>query len=150
MLSLPANHDLSASSEKYKPVALAFIQAYGNALTSGSNSGINALVDKYVIDDLNDYDMGYKKRSKDSIAKAITADIKLNDSAIITKYAGILKNATLNDVKMDSTWTEKDGDYTTLCYEIDLPGFFISSFSVFLNFEVDKKTNTYFLKSVNM
>ncbi|WP_019913174.1 stalk domain-containing protein [Paenibacillus sp. HW567] len=150
VLSLPANHDLSASSEKYKPVALAFIQAYGNALTSGSNSGINALVDKYVIDDLNDYDMGYKKRTKDNIAKTIAGEVKLNDSTIITKYAGILKSATLNDVRVDSTWTEKYENSTTLCYKIDLPGFFISSFSIFLEFEVDKKTNTYFLKAVNM
>lgn len=150
LLTLPYNHDLTAVGENNKSVALAFIQAYGNALTSGSNSSYNALIDKYVIDDLNDYDMGYKKTSKDNAAKSISGVVKLNDSGVITKYAGILKSATLSDVKLDTTWSEKYSTSTTLCYKVELPGFFISSFSVFFEFDMDKETNTYYLVAVNI
>ncbi|OKP74542.1 hypothetical protein A3842_20730 [Paenibacillus sp. P3E] len=150
LLSLPANHDLTASGEKNKSIGLAFIQAYGKALSSGSNSDMNALVDKYVIDDLNDYDMGYKKRSKDNFAKAVALDIKNNDSETITKYADILKSATLSGVSFDSDHSDKGATYTTLCYKIELPGFFISKFRVYLEFNMDKETNTYFLVAANM
>jgi hypothetical protein len=150
LLTLPYNHDLTTVGEKNKSVALAFIQAYGNALTSGSYTSYNALIDKYVIDDLNNYDMGYKKTAKDNAAKSISAEVKLNDSAVITKYADILKSAALSDVTLDTNWSKKYSTSTTLCYKIDLPGFFISSFSVFFEFHMDKETNTYYLVAVNI
>ncbi|MEK8212737.1 stalk domain-containing protein [Paenibacillus sp. FSL L8-0463] len=150
LITLPANHDLKASGEKNKSIAAAFIKAYGNALTSGSTAEFDAMVDKYLIDDVNDYDMGYKKRTKDNFAKTVQSDIKVNEKDIITKYAAILKSASANDVTLDTDYSNKGDSYTTLAYEIDLPGFFISKFSVFMEFELDKKTNMYYLKAVNM
>ncbi|WP_342481547.1 stalk domain-containing protein [Paenibacillus sp. FSL L8-0340] len=150
LITLPVNHDLKASGEKNKSIAAAFIKAYGNALTSGSTAIFDAMVDKYLIDDVNDYDMGYKKRTKDNFAKTVQSDIKVNEKDIITKYAAILKSASANDVTLDTDYSNKGDSYTTLAYEIDLPGFFISKFSVFMEFELDKKTNMYYLKAVNM
>jgi hypothetical protein len=150
VISLPANHDLKASGEKNKSVALAFIQAYGNALSSGSTTGIDALIDKYIADDVNDYNMGYKKRAKEHTSKILLAETKANDSQTIAKYAGILKNATINDVTFGTTYSDKGSAYTTLQYSIELPGFLSSSFSVFLEFDLDKKTNTYMLTAANM
>lgn len=69
LITLPANHDLNASGDKYKSVGLAFIQSYGKAVSSGSTADYDALVDKYVIDDLNDYDMGYKKERRKILPK---------------------------------------------------------------------------------
>ncbi|MEK4063944.1 MULTISPECIES: stalk domain-containing protein [unclassified Paenibacillus] len=150
LITLPVNHDLNASGDKYKSVGLAFIQSYGKAVSSGSTADYDALVDKYVIDDLNDYDMGYKKRAKENFAKTVQAFVKVNEKDILTKYAAILKNATIDGVTLDKTYSDKGATYTTLAYEVDLPGFFISKFSVFMEFELDKKTNMYYLKAVNM
>ncbi|OMD43212.1 hypothetical protein BSK56_24235 [Paenibacillus borealis] len=150
LITLPVNHDLNASGDKYKSVGLAFIQSYGKAVSSGSTADYDALVDKYVIDDLNDYDMGYKKRAKENFAKTVQAFVKVNEKDILTKYAAILKNTTIDGVTLDKTYSDKGATYTTLAYEVDLPGFFISSFSVFMEFELDKKTNTLYLKAVNM
>ncbi|WP_438497575.1 stalk domain-containing protein [Paenibacillus sp. IHBB 3054] len=150
LITLPANHDLNASGDKYKSVGLAFIQSYGKAVSSGSTADYDALVDKYVIDDLNDYDMGYKKRAKENFAKTVQAFVKVNEKDILTKYAAILKNATVDGVTLDTTYSDKGATYTTMVYEVDLPGFFISKFSVFMEFELDKKTNMYYLKAVNM
>ncbi|OBZ15033.1 hypothetical protein A8L34_14255 [Bacillus sp. FJAT-27264] len=147
---MPANHDLNASGEKNKAIALAFIQSYGNALTSGSTTGYNSLVDKYMTDSVNDYDTEFKKLAKERTSKAIRSDIEINDSQVITKYAGILKNATINDVKFDTKYSDKSSGYTTLQYYIDLPGFFISKFNHYLEFQLDNKTNTYLLTGANM
>lgn len=149
VLTLPANFDLSTSGEKYKPVGLAFIQAYGNALLSGSSSELNALVDKYMIDDIGNYNMGYKQSAKDYLAKAIAADIKNNDSATMEKYATLLKSTPLSDVEISSNFLIQSEYSATLAYKVMVPGF-IYSFNILLEFDIDNKTNIYLLTDISV
>lgn len=97
-LTLPINFNLEAAGEKNKAVALAFIQAYGTALSTGSKTDLNALVDKYLIDDLDSYNMGYKKKAKELLAKSVDNDLK-NDSKSMQNYGSALKMISLSDVK---------------------------------------------------
>lgn len=149
VLSLPANFDLSTSgeNEKNKSVALAFVQAYGNALVSGSNSGLDALVDKYMIDDIDNYNMEYKKSAKEYLAKSVASNRQTDDTATMTKYAGLLKIAPLSDVKFDKSISSKSTYSASLGYNLKLPGF-IYSLTVYLDFDVDSATNSYLLKAV--
>ncbi|CAH1198850.1 hypothetical protein PAECIP111893_01133 [Paenibacillus plantiphilus] len=149
VLTLPANFDLGTSGEKYKPVGLAFIQAYGSALLSGSSSELNALVDKYMIDDIGNNNMGYKQSAKDYLAKAIAADIKNNDSATMEKYAALLKVTPLSDVEISSSFQNKSENSATLAYKVMVPGF-IYSFNILLEFDIDNKTNTYLLTDISV
>jgi hypothetical protein len=149
VLSLPANFDLNASAEneKNKSVALAFIQAYGNALISGSNSGLDALVDKYMIDDIDNYNMEYKKNAKEYLARSVASNRQTDDTATMTKYAGLLKIAPLTDVKFDKSLSDKSTYSASLGYNLKLPGF-IYSLTVYLDFDVDSATNSYLLTAV--
>lgn len=149
VLSLPANFDVNASgeNEKNKSVALAFVQTYGNALISRSNSGLDALVDKYLIDDIDDYNMEYKKSAKEYLARSVTSNRQTDDTATMTKYAGLLKIAPLSDVQMTSDFSSKSDYSASLGYKIKLPGF-IYSLIIVLDFDLDSKTNSYLLTAV--
>ncbi|MRN51618.1 stalk domain-containing protein [Paenibacillus monticola] len=149
VLSLPANFDINASgeNEKNKSVALAFVQAYGNALISGSNAGLDTLVDKYLIDDIGDYNMEYKKNAKEYLSRSVASYRQTDDTATMTKYAGLLKIAPLSDVKFNKDFSDKSPYFATLGYKVTLPGY-IYSFIIYLSFEMDSATNSYILKAV--
>jgi hypothetical protein len=147
VISLPSNFDLNTSGEKYRSVALAFIKAYGSDLTSGSSSGMNALIDKYAIDDIGGYNMEYKKSAKEYLAKMVASSIQDNDSVTMTEYARLLKIAPLSDVEFDKSFSDKNTYSANLGYKIMLPGY-IYSLTTDLKFDFDEKTNSYIMTGV--
>jgi hypothetical protein len=148
-LKLPFNFNLEAATDKNKSIGLAFIQAYGTALSSGSKSDLNALVDKYLTDELDQYNKGYKQSTKDYFAKIIAADLKENDSKGIEKYGSLLKNTALKDVQISSDYLNKSNYSAKLAYKVTVPGY-IYSFNVLLEFTTDNNEDTYYLTKISI
>lgn len=101
-----------------------------------------------MIDDIDNYNMEYKKSAKEYFAKSVESNRKTDDTATMTKYAGLLKIAPLSDVKYDSSISNKSAYSASLGYNLKIPGF-IYSLTVYLDFDIDSATNSYLLTKVN-